>query len=185
MSIRRFVSSASGEVDLGSVVALDGLGAGAELGHGRAERPEVVDHGLVDQDVAVGQEQDAFLAARLPQPPDDLKRRVGLAGAGRHDEEHAVLSLGDGLDGGVDGVDLVVARGLAAAVIEVILEDDVLGLRRQAFPGAVALPQIGRVTGRRRGARWFRSRSLSPVRSWNTKPSPFDENTKGMSSVSA
>ena len=46
-----------------AVVALDGLGAGAELGHRRAEGAEVVDHGLVDQDVAVGQEQDALLLA--------------------------------------------------------------------------------------------------------------------------
>jgi hypothetical protein len=27
--------------------------------------------------------------------------------------------------------------------------------------------------------------ALWPVRSWNTKPSPFEENTKGISSVTA
>ena len=76
--------------------------AGAELRHRRAERPEVVDHRLVDEHVAVGEEQDALLAPGLPQPPDDLERRVGLAGAGRHDQQDAVLALGDGLDRGVD-----------------------------------------------------------------------------------
>ena len=120
------------------------LDAVRELGHGRAERAEVVDHRLVDQDVAVGEEQDALLAAGLPQPPDDLEGGVGLAGAGRHDEQDAVLALGDGLDRRVDGVDLVVARRLAAAVVVVVLEDDLLGLGRQALPGAVAGPEVGR-----------------------------------------
>jgi hypothetical protein len=64
-----------------------------------AERLEVVGLGLVDQDVAVGEEEDALLhGAGLPQPPDDLKGRVGLARAGRHDEQDAVLALGDRLD---------------------------------------------------------------------------------------
>ena len=131
------------QFDLGAVVALDGLGAGAELGHRRAEGPEVVDHRLVDQDVAVGEEEDALLAAGLPQPPDDLEGGVGLAGAGGHDEQDAVLALGDGLDRRVDGVALVVARRLAAAVVEVILQDDLFRLGRQALPGAVARPQFG------------------------------------------
>jgi hypothetical protein len=45
--------------------ALHTFGVGAELGHGALEGAEVVDHGLVDQDVAVGQEQDALLGAQL------------------------------------------------------------------------------------------------------------------------
>ena len=156
-----------------------------KLRHRRAERAEVVDHRLVDQDVAVGEEQDALLAARLPQPPDDLERGVGLAGAGRHDEQDAVLALGDGLDGGVDGVDLVVARRLAAAVVEVVLKDDLLGFGVEALPGAVARPQSRPATGRRRAPRFASIGALCPVRSWNTKPSPLEENTKGMSRVAA
>ena len=39
-----------------------------------------------------------FLTPGLPQPPDDLERGVGLAGAGGHHEQDAVLPLGDGLD---------------------------------------------------------------------------------------
>ncbi len=136
------------QIDRGAVLPLDGLGVGRKLRHRRAERAEVVHHRLVDQHVAVGEEQDALLAARLPQAPDDLKRRVGLAGAGRHDQQHAVAALGDGLDRGVDGVHLIIARGLAAAVVEIVLKHDLFGLGVEALPGAIARPQIG---GRREG----------------------------------
>ena len=119
------------------------------------EGPEVVDHRLVDEHVAVGQEQDALLPAGLPQPPDDLEGGVGLAGAGRHDQQDAVLALGDGLDRRVDGVDLVVARGLAAAVVVIVLKDDLLGFRRQALPGAISRPQIAG-DGKRRARGSFR-----------------------------
>ena len=165
--------------------ALDGLGVGAELGHGRAEGPEVVDHRLVDQHVAVGEEEDALLAPGLPQPPDDLEGGVGLAGAGGHDQQDAVLALGDGLDGGVDGVALVVARRLAAAVVEVVLEDDLLCVGRQALPGAVPRPELG---GRREGVEGevgLDLRRSAPVRSWKTKPSPLEEKTKGCRASSA
>ena len=101
-----------------------------------------------------------FLRPGLPQPPDDLEGGVGLAGAGGHDEQDAVLALGDGLDGGVDGVDLVVARRLAAAVVEVVLEDDLLGFGREALPGAIPRPELGRATGRRRGRGWSPSAAL-------------------------
>ncbi len=52
--------------------------------------------------------------------------------------------LGDGLDGRVDGIDLVVARGLAAAVLEIVLKNDGLSLWRQPLPGAIARPQVSR-----------------------------------------
>ena len=115
-----------------------------KLGHDVAEGLEVVDSGLVDQDVAIREEQDALLAARLPQPPDDLKGGVGLARSRGHDEQDAVAALGDGLDGGVDGIGLIVAWGFAAAVVVIILEDNGLGFGRQALPCAVARPQVAR-----------------------------------------
>ena len=146
--MRRFLSMAVVRSMVRAVVALDGLGVGRELRHRRAERAEIVHHRLVDQHVAIGEIEDAFLAARLPQPPDDLKGGVGLAGAGRHDQQDAIPALGDGLDRGVDGIDLIVARGLVAAVVEIVLQDDLFGLRRQSLPGAIARPQIGR---RRKG----------------------------------
>jgi hypothetical protein len=54
-----------------------------------------------------------FLGPGLPQPPDDLEGGVGLAGAGGHDQQDALLAAGDGFDRAVDGVELVVARRLA------------------------------------------------------------------------
>ena len=119
-----FLGAGDGLVE--AEVDLEGLvdRAVGDLRHRLTERLEVVGHGLVDEDVAVGEEEDAFLRARLPQPPDDLKRRVGLAGAGRHDEQDAVLALGDGLDRAVDGDELVVARRFAGAVVVVVLRDD-------------------------------------------------------------
>ena len=168
-----------GRCDFGAVVAFDGLRAGAELRHGRAEGAEVVHHRLVDQDIAVGEEEDALLAPGLPQTPDDLEGGVGLAGAGGHDEQDAVLALGDGLDGLVDGDALVVARLLAAAVVEVVLKNDPLPVRGRilSMHGTCAQSASG-VESASRGSS-VSVRSLWPVRSWNRKASPFDEKTKG------
>jgi hypothetical protein len=132
------------QVFLGAVLPLDGLGVGGELRHCRAERAEIVQHRLVDQHVAVGEEQDALLAGRLPQAPDDLKRGVGLARAGRHDQQHAVAALSDGLDRGVDCIHLIVTRRLAAAVVEIVLKHDLLSVGVETLPGAIARPQVGR-----------------------------------------
>ena len=181
--MRRFLSMRGGEIDPRAVVALDGLRTGAELRHRRAERAEIVDHRLVDEDVAVGKEEDALFAAGLPQPPDDLKRGVGLARAGRHDQQDAVLALGDGLDRGIDGIDLIVARSLAAAVVEVVLQDDLLRLGVSPFQSRYcAQRSAGRREGVERRGR-LPSSALGPVRSWKTKPSPLEENTKGISRV--
>ena len=75
-----------GQGFLAAVCPFNRLRPGAEFRHGRAEGPKIVDHGLVDQHIAVSQKQDAFLLLGLPQPPDDLKGRVSLAGSGRHDQ---------------------------------------------------------------------------------------------------
>src|SRR3546814_5603385 len=69
--------------------------------------------GLVRQDVAVGQEQDARpprrLAAEVPaaveQLPGDLKGDGGLAGARRQRQEDALAPLRHGLQRRVDRVD--------------------------------------------------------------------------------
>jgi hypothetical protein len=92
--------------------------------------------------VAVGQEEDAFLAAGFPEAPDNLEGGVGFAGAGGHDQEDAVLALGDGLNGGIYGIALVVAGGLATRVVKVILEDDLFSLGGQALPGAIPGPKV-------------------------------------------
>ena len=81
-----------------------------------------------------------FLRARLPKTPNNLERGVGLARAGRHNEQNTVVPFGDGLDRGVDRVHLIIARRFATSVVEIILKHDPLGFRRQTLPGAVARP---------------------------------------------
>ena len=83
--------------------------------------------GLVGEDVAVGEEQDARaarrLAAQVPaaveQLPCDLKGDEGLARAGGEREQDALLVGGDGLQHALDGDVLVVAAlEIAALVLE-------------------------------------------------------------------
>lgn len=69
---------------------------------------------------------------------------VGLAGARRHDQKHPVTPIGDGLDRGIDGVELVVARGLTATVVEIVLQDHLFCFIRKPLPGRVARPQVVR-----------------------------------------
>ncbi len=94
--------------------------------HGRTERLEIVGHGLIDQDVAVGKEQDAFFGFRLPKTPNDLKGGEGLAGAGGHHQENTILTPSNGLHGRVDGQQLVIAWCLVAAVAVVILSNEIV-----------------------------------------------------------
>ena len=69
-----------------AVLALDGFCACTEFGHRNTEGTEIIDHRLIDKDVAVGKKENAFLASGFPQTPDNLKRSVGFAGAGGHHE---------------------------------------------------------------------------------------------------
>ncbi|MDT4838060.1 hypothetical protein FQZ97_718060 [compost metagenome] len=113
-----------------------------DLGHRLAERLEVVVLGLVDQDVAVGQEEDALLLPRFPKPPDDLEGGVGLAGAGGHHQQDAILATRHRLDGAVDGIHLVVAWHAPGAVVVIRRLDPLFGFALQALPPAVALPEF-------------------------------------------
>jgi len=79
---------------------------------------------LFDEDVAVGEEEDALFAAGFPEAPDDLEGGVSFSGAGGHDEEAAVVAGGDGFNGGVDGVALVVAGGFIATIGEIVRQAD-------------------------------------------------------------
>src|SRR5207248_381962 len=54
------------EFDVGAVLPFDSLRARAQFRHDRAERTKIIDHRLIDKDIAVGQEEDALLAAGLP-----------------------------------------------------------------------------------------------------------------------
>ena len=81
--------------------------------------------GLIGQDVAVGEEQDARpprrlarqVPAALEQRPGDLKGDRGLAGAGGERQQDALLAGGDRLQRVLDGVVLVVARLPGAAAL--------------------------------------------------------------------
>ena len=69
-------------------------GAFGNLGHGLTKGFEVVGLGLVGEDIAVNEKEDAFLGTGFPQPPDDLEGGVGLSGSGGHHEEESVFAPG-------------------------------------------------------------------------------------------
>ena len=129
-----------------------------------AERRELLILGVVDQDVAVGEVEDARLApllalgvpARRPEPPTDLEGDVGLAGAGGHREQDARLTLEHGLDGAVDRRLLVVARVAAGLTVAGGLQR-VGGLVGELLAGPATPPEVDR---RREG----RQLSLEPGR---------------------
>src|SRR5262249_54306179 len=121
------------------------------LAHGRAERFEVVDARLINQDVAVSQVQDPLLRPGFPEPPDDLERGIGFPRSRGHDQENTVLPLFNRLDRSVNSDPLVITRFFAAAVGVVILRDDLLLLAGQPFPRAIPLPQFIR---RGEGIEW-------------------------------
>ncbi len=95
-----------------------------DLAAGVAEGGEGLVLGVVDQDVAVGQEEDSgwrcspvrFQPAR-PELPADLKGDEGFAGAGGHGEQDAAIARRGRFDRPVDGDFLVVAQALAAEVV--------------------------------------------------------------------
>src|SRR3546814_13977832 len=85
---------------------------------------------------------DLFLLLRLPQPPDDLKGGVGLAGAGGHDQQNAILPTSDGLNSAIYGIGLVVTRHAPRAVVVVRRLGLLMGLTFQALTAAIALPEF-------------------------------------------
>ena len=117
-----------------------------DLGHRAAEGFEVIRARLIDEDVAVGEEENAFLHARFPEAPDDLERDVGLARAGRHHEQEAILTTRDGFDGTVDGCHLIIAQFPAGAVIVVCLLDE-----RKPGGGDAGRIRVSGPEGRRAG----------------------------------
>ena len=111
-----------------------------DLGHDRTKGFEVVDQGLIDQDVAVRQKEHALDPARFPEPPDDLEGGVGLAGARGHDQQDTEGAPGDSFDGGVDRLDLIVTGLLAGRVIVIGLSHPGLGGVADIAMALVELP---------------------------------------------
>ncbi len=132
-----------GQIDLCPVLPFDCLGVGGEFRHYRTKRAKVVHHRLIDENVAVGEKKDALLAACLPQTPDDLKRRPRLAAPCRHHDQDAIPTFGDGFNGRVDRVDLIIPLLLSTAVVVIILKHDLFGRGVDTLPGAITRPEIG------------------------------------------
>lgn len=73
VNVLRFLGARNGLVE--AQVNLEGLVHRAirDFGHRRAKGLEVVGLGLIGEDVAIDEEEDALLRLRFPKPPDDLK----------------------------------------------------------------------------------------------------------------
>src|SRR5690606_16277591 len=144
-----FVGGGQGLIDAEvHVPALANVAAG-DLVASVAKGREHLGHRVIDQDVAVGQEQDlrapvfaGAVPAAAPQLPAHLKRHAGLAGAGGQRGEYALLPQQDGLDHAVDRDLLVVARHLAGNQVEGF--EQVGGGRiRKRDGGGQSLPEFG------------------------------------------
>jgi hypothetical protein len=104
--------------------------------------------GVVDQNVAIGEIEDArppmvarAVPAGLGQLPADLERDHGLAGAGRHGEQDAPPALKNRLDAAVDR-DLLVVAGLAVGEVIARCEQMLGGGLRQSLAGLEPVPQL-------------------------------------------
>ena len=127
------------------------------------KRRELVVFGVVDEDIAVGQRQDARTAiiagavpARRPELPTDLKRHDGFAATRRHRQKNPRAALSDRLDRAVDGGFLVIAGGLGTEVVGG-RQEGFGGVGGQGVAGAEAAPEFG---GR---GEWSSSRSIPVV----------------------
>ena len=58
------------------------------------------------------------------------------------DEQDAVTAFGDGFDGRIDGLALVVAGGLVVARLVIVLEDEFNLVWGETFPGAILSPEL-------------------------------------------
>ena len=127
-----------GQIQLIGAIQLFAL----DFRHDLCKRLEVLLHGLVNEDVAVSKEQDLFLSTGFPKAVDDLKRSIGLAGTGRHNEEDTILPTGYCINGAVDGDTLIVARGLITRLEIIRLGNELLLLRREVLVADMPLPEI-------------------------------------------
>lgn len=127
-----------GEVDFVGGIDLAVL----DLRHLVPERLEIVGNRLVDEDVPIGEEEDAFLLPGFPKAPDDLEGGIGFSRTRCHNEENAVFSLGDSFHGTVDGDLLVVARAFPAAVFIVGLHYGLFGFLVEPLGDAVPAVEV-------------------------------------------
>lgn len=115
--------------------------------HAVLEMFEIPTFGLVDQGITISKEEDAFPGTALPETVNDLKGGVGFTGAGRHDQQDAVLTPDDRFNSPVDGDLLVVTGGPTGAVEKIILRRD--GFLLWRFDPLILLVALPKEFGRR------------------------------------
>ena len=84
--------------------------ASADFCHRIAKGLEVVIFGLIDQDIAVRQKQNAFFTFRFPSAPDNLKGGIGFTGAGRHHQQNTIFTRRHCFYRAVNRLQLIVTR---------------------------------------------------------------------------
>ena len=115
-----------------------------DLRYGIAEVPEVAVLCLISECCTIDEEQYALFLLRLPEPPDDLERRVGLAGPCRHDEHDAVLALCNCFYHAIYRIDLIVARTTTGPILKILLQKNVTLLFVQILSVLISLKEGGR-----------------------------------------
>ena len=90
------------------------------------ERSEILLDRLGHEVVAVCKVEDLAFHTAAEQAVNNLESGVGLAGAGRHDEQDAVLSTCDGIEGPVDRIALIIARRVGGLARVERLRDELL-----------------------------------------------------------
>ena len=106
------------------------------------KRGKVLLNGLIHKNVAVGQIKDLSFRAGLQQPVNDLERRIGFTGAGRHNEQKTVLPARDRVYRPVNGNALIITRGIGALAGVIWLVNYRFLLRRQRRFAPEALDQF-------------------------------------------
>ena len=102
----------------------------ADFRHYLFKRFKILLHRLVNKNVAIREKKDFLLCAGLPKPVNNLKRRVGFAGARRHNKQNAILSASNCFNGAVYRHTLIITRGYIAYFKVVWFGDEFFLFRR-------------------------------------------------------
>ena len=94
---------------------------------------KVLRDGLIHEVISVCKVQNLLLQSRLQQAVHDLKSRVGLACAGCHDQQDAILTLSNGFHSTVNCVSLIITGSVGCLTGIVGLVDSLDFSRSQAL----------------------------------------------------
>ncbi len=119
------------------------------------------------------------------KPPDDLESGVGFAGAGCHDQQHALLAVGYGFNGTVDGFNLVIAGFFTASVHRGRAERQALRLCLQCRDMFCSVAIVACGGGNESSGNSVSiSSPLTGTLLWEAKASPLELNALGTSRIS-